>query len=81
MSAISGKNLVALLTFIYSLGQVIAPYFAGILIGDTDNYNGALIFASSLLILAIIAIFLSQRPVQKKLKKWNGRLKKKYIIW
>ncbi|RIN16160.1 YbfB/YjiJ family MFS transporter [Mammaliicoccus vitulinus] len=69
MSAISGKNLVALLTFIYSLGQVIAPYFAGILIGDTDNYNGALIFASSLLILAIIAIFLSQRPVQKKLKK------------
>ncbi|WP_241959422.1 YbfB/YjiJ family MFS transporter [Mammaliicoccus vitulinus] len=67
MSAISGKNLVALLTFIYSLGQVIAPYFAGILIGDTDNYNGALIFASSLLILAIIAIFLSQRPVQKKL--------------
>ncbi|QJF26063.1 YbfB/YjiJ family MFS transporter [Mammaliicoccus vitulinus] len=69
MSAISGKNLVALLTFIYSLGQVIAPYFAGILIGDTDNYNGALIFASSLLILAIIAIFLSQRPFQKKLKK------------
>lgn len=69
MSAISGKNLVALLTFIYSLGQVIAPYFAGILIGDTDNYNGALIFASSLLILAIIAIFISQRPVQKKLKK------------
>lgn len=71
MSAISGKNLVALLTFIYSLGQVIAPYFAGILIGDTDNYNGALIFASSLLILAIIAIFLSQRPVQKKLGNWN----------
>ncbi len=69
MSAISGKNLVALLTFIYSLGQVIAPYFAGILIGDTDNYNGALIFASSLLILAIIAIFISQRPGQKKLKK------------
>lgn len=67
MSAISGKNLVALLTFIYSLGQVIAPYFAGILIGDTDNYNGALIFASSLLVLAIIAIFISQRPVQKKL--------------
>lgn len=69
MSAISGKNLVALLTFIYSLGQVIAPYFAGILIGDTDNYNGALIFASSLLVLAIVAIFISQRPVQKKLKK------------
>lgn len=67
MSAISGKNLVALLTFIYSLGQVIAPYFAGILIGDTDNYNGALIFASSLLVLAIVAIFISQRPVQKKL--------------
>ncbi|QTN11083.1 YbfB/YjiJ family MFS transporter [Mammaliicoccus vitulinus] len=69
MSAISGENLVALLTFIYSLGQVIAPYFAGILIGDTDNYNGALIFASSLLVLAIVAIFISQRPVQKKLKK------------
>lgn len=67
MSAISGKNLVALLTFIYSLGQVIAPYFAGILIGDTDNYNGALIFASSLLVLAIVAIFISQRPDQKKL--------------
>lgn len=65
MSAISGKNLVALLTFFYSLGQVIAPYFAGILIGDTNNYNGALIFASSLLVLAIIAIFLSQRQRQQ----------------
>ncbi|RTX75159.1 YbfB/YjiJ family MFS transporter [Mammaliicoccus sciuri] len=66
MSAISGRNLVALLTFIYSLGQVVAPYFAGILIGSSNNYNGALIFASSLLILALVAIFMSIRPFQPK---------------
>lgn len=64
MSAVSGRNLVALLTFIYSLGQVVAPYFAGILIGSSNNYNGALIFASSLLILALVAIFMSIRPYQ-----------------
>ncbi|WP_235906948.1 YbfB/YjiJ family MFS transporter [Mammaliicoccus sciuri] len=69
MSAVSGRNLVALLTFIYSLGQVVAPYFAGILIGSSNNYNGALIFASSLLILALVAIFMSIRPYQSyKLK-------------
>ena len=66
MSAVSGRNLVALLTFIYSLGQVMAPYFAGILIGSSNNYNGALIFASSLLILALVAIFISIRPYQPK---------------
>lgn len=66
MSAVSGRNLVALLTFIYSLGQVVAPYFAGILIGSSNNYNGALIFASSLLILALVAIFMSIRPFQPK---------------
>lgn len=69
MSAISGKNLVALLTFFYSLGQVVAPYFAGILIGSSNNYNGALIFASSLLILALIAIFMSVRPYQHRTLK------------
>ncbi|WP_436867458.1 YbfB/YjiJ family MFS transporter [Mammaliicoccus sciuri] len=66
MSAVSGRNLVALLTFIYSLGQVVAPYFAGILIGSSNNYNGALIFASSLLILALVAIFMSIKPYQPK---------------
>ncbi len=66
MSAVSGRNLVALLTFIYSLGQVVAPYFAGILIGSSNNYNGALIFASSLLILALVAIFISIRPYRPK---------------
>lgn len=66
MSAVSGRNLVALLTFIYSLGQVVAPYFAGILIGSSNNYNGALIFASSLLILALVAIFMSIRPYRPK---------------
>lgn len=66
MSAVSGRNLVALLTFIYSLGQVVAPYFAGILIGSSNNYNGALIFASSLLILALVAIFMSMRPYRPK---------------
>lgn len=66
MSAVSGRNLVALLTSIYSLGQVMAPYFAGILIGSSNNYNGALIFASSLLILALVAIFISIRPYQPK---------------
>lgn len=66
MSAVSGRNLVALLTFIYSLGQVVAPYFAGIIIGSSNNYNGALIFASSLLILALVAIFMSIRPFQPK---------------
>lgn len=67
ISAVQGMNFVAILTFIYSLGQVIAPYFAGILIGDTNNYNHALIFASILLILGLIASSLSQVKMKTRI--------------
>ena len=37
-------NLVSLLTVIYSVGQMIAPMIAGVLIGDSNNYQLALTF-------------------------------------
>ena len=47
-------NLVSLLTVIYSVGQMIAPMIAGVLIGDSNNYQLALTFAMILLILGFI---------------------------
>src|SRR5699024_5398282 len=67
MSAVQGMNFVAILTFIYSLGQVIAPYFAGILIADTNNYNHALIVASILRILGLIASSVSQVKMKTRI--------------
>lgn len=54
-------NLVSLLTVIYSLGQMLAPMFAGILIGKSNNYNIALIFATVLLILGLISTIFSYK--------------------
>lgn len=57
-------NLVATLTVIYSLGQMIAPTVSGVLIGNSGNYNAALIFASVILILGLLASMYSYKTVQ-----------------
>lgn len=54
-------NLVSLLTVIYSVGQMIAPMIAGVLIGDSNNYQLALTFAMILLILGFIFSVISYR--------------------
>ncbi len=54
-------NLVSLLTVIYSVGQMIAPMIAGVLIGDSNNYQLALTFAMILLILGFIFSIISYR--------------------
>lgn len=54
-------NLVSLLTVIYSVGQMIAPMIAGLLIGDSNNYQLALTFAMVLLILGFIFSVISYR--------------------
>lgn len=54
-------NLVSLLTVIYSVGQMIAPMIAGLLIGDSNNYQLALTFAMILLILGFIFSVISYR--------------------
>lgn len=54
-------NLVSLLTVIYSVGHMIAPMIAGLLIGDSNNYQLALTFAMILLILGFIFSVISYR--------------------
>lgn len=54
-------NLVSLLTVIYSVGQMLAPMIAGLLIGDSNNYQLALTFAMILLILGFIFSIISYR--------------------
>ena len=64
-------NLVSLLTVIYSLGQMLAPMFAGILIGKSNNYNIALIFATVLLILGLISTIFSYKQNESISKNMN----------
>ncbi|OIS61615.1 YbfB/YjiJ family MFS transporter [Staphylococcus equorum] len=54
-------NLVASLTVIYSLGQMIAPALSGVLIGQSGNYNAALIFASIILCVGLLSSMYSYR--------------------
>ncbi|EGQ1769348.1 YbfB/YjiJ family MFS transporter [Staphylococcus pseudintermedius] len=56
-----GNNLVAVMTLIYSVGQMIAPYISGILIERTHNYNDALIFAAAILVVGILSSLYSKR--------------------
>ncbi|HEC2148944.1 TPA: YbfB/YjiJ family MFS transporter [Staphylococcus delphini] len=56
-----GNNLVAVMTLIYSAGQMIAPYISGILIEHTHSYNDALIFAAAILVVGILSSLYSKR--------------------
>ncbi|MCE5666961.1 YbfB/YjiJ family MFS transporter [Staphylococcus pseudintermedius] len=56
-----GNNLVAVMTLIYSVGQMIAPYISGILIERTHSYNDALIFAAAILVFGILSSLYSKR--------------------
>ncbi|EKK5513980.1 YbfB/YjiJ family MFS transporter [Staphylococcus pseudintermedius] len=56
-----GNNLVAVMTLIYSVGQMIAPYISGILIERTHSYNDALIFATAILVVGILSSLYSKR--------------------
>ncbi|EGQ3904366.1 YbfB/YjiJ family MFS transporter [Staphylococcus pseudintermedius] len=56
-----GNNLVAVMTLIYSVGQMIAPYISGILIERTHSYNDALIFAAAILFVGILSSLYSKR--------------------
>ncbi|SCS44276.1 YbfB/YjiJ family MFS transporter [Staphylococcus caeli] len=55
----SNLNLVASLTVIYSLGQMIAPAISGLLIGNEGNYDAALIFAAIILTIGLLSSFYS----------------------
>ncbi|RIP33199.1 YbfB/YjiJ family MFS transporter [Staphylococcus gallinarum] len=48
-------NFVAILTVIYSVGQMIAPSISGVLIGESGNYNLALGFATVILLVGLIS--------------------------
>ncbi|MDK3983214.1 YbfB/YjiJ family MFS transporter [Staphylococcus pseudintermedius] len=56
-----GNNLVAVMTLIYSVGQMIAPYISDILIERTHSYNDALIFAAAILVVGILSSLYSKR--------------------
>ena len=57
----SKLNLVAILTVIYSLGQMIAPALSGLLIGSAGNFNAALIFAAAILCVGLFSSMYSYR--------------------
>lgn len=59
-------NYVATLTVIYSVGQMIAPSISGWLIGDSGNYNAALIFATMILIVGLISAIVSFKVTEQK---------------
>ena len=60
------SNFIATLTVIYSIGQMIAPFVSGYLIGDSGNYNAALLFATAILIIGLISSWISYRALNKE---------------
>lgn len=50
----NSNKTIGYLTASYGVGQIIGPIIAGFLISRSNNYNGALIFASVILLLGII---------------------------
>ncbi|WP_182475428.1 YbfB/YjiJ family MFS transporter [Staphylococcus arlettae] len=55
------SNLVASLTLIYSVGQMVAPAISGVLIGASNNYNIALAFATLVLIIGLFSTMKSYK--------------------
>lgn len=55
------SNLVASLTVIYSVGQMVAPAISGVLIGVSNNYNIALAFATLVLIIGLFSTMKSYK--------------------
>lgn len=72
-----GKNLsfqntnkaIGYLTASYGLGQVIGPMIAGILTSHSNNYNGALIFASGILLLGITFLVIGHIGSKPEIKQ------------
>lgn len=62
----SQSNFIATLTVIYSVGQMIAPFVSGYLIGESGNYNSALLFATAILVIGLISSWISYRALQKE---------------
>ncbi|UEX90286.1 YbfB/YjiJ family MFS transporter [Staphylococcus ratti] len=54
-------HIVSMMTFIYSFGQMMAPYIAGIILVHTTGYALALIFASIILMLGLCSHVYSQK--------------------
>ena len=57
------SNLVASLTVIYSVGQMVAPAISGVLIGPSNNYNIALGFATLVLIIGLFSTIKSYKAM------------------
>ncbi|MCO4325733.1 MFS transporter [Staphylococcus agnetis] len=62
---IGNGHVVSLMTFIYSFGQMMAPYVAGVILAHTVGYSTALIFASIILTMGLISHIISQRYVHQ----------------
>lgn len=62
----SQSNFIATLTVIYSVGQMIAPFVSGYLIGESGNYNSALLFATAILVIGLVSSWISYRALQKE---------------
>ncbi|UXS68083.1 YbfB/YjiJ family MFS transporter [Staphylococcus chromogenes] len=57
------SHIVSVMTFIYSVGQMIAPYIAGLILAKTTGYTFALVFASVILVLGLICHIYSEKKM------------------
>lgn len=55
------SKIIGYLTFAYGVGQIISPLIAGILTKDTGQYEAAIFFASVVLVIGIMALFIGSR--------------------
>lgn len=55
------SKIIGYLTFAYGVGQIISPLIAGILTKDTGQYEAAILFASFVLVIGIIALFIGSK--------------------
>ncbi|GEK34950.1 YbfB/YjiJ family MFS transporter [Kurthia sibirica] len=59
-------SVVSVLTSYYAVGQIIGPIIAGILVGYYNNYNAALLFAGSIVALALLLLIVGHYTSTKK---------------
>ena len=62
LSRVSGRNLVAIMTVAYSVGQIIGPLLANGLYQYSHNFNAALLLAAGALLLAAALCSPSYQP-------------------
>ncbi|RFU61620.1 YbfB/YjiJ family MFS transporter [Peribacillus glennii] len=73
----SGSNrIIAILTVVYGLGQIIGPAGAGLLVHKSGNYSIAFVLASGILLLAVFLLAAGTLFTKKRERKMNYAIRK-----